>query len=102
MGTLSGFLGNPVEKVVDGKKLIFNPLTVSDMDILMGMENDKEVNIDKMKKLICKSIEGTNEEEVAKLPLKMMEKLMGVILEINGMEKPKKKEDFTKGESPAQ
>lgn len=81
---VSQFVGKPKEYEISGQKVMLEPLTGKDVDLLMGIKEGHEV--EGVKALVKKSFE-LSEEEFGQLPLSFLNQAVEAILDVNGLKK---------------
>ena len=102
MSKLSKLVGEGKEVKIGEITLDIKPLTVSSLPLLMqiGDENNKEQQAEAMKEVISRtlkdSVPDATDEEINKISLEHITKLMEVIMEVNQLEMDSDKAELIK------
>jgi hypothetical protein len=100
MSKLGKLVGEGKEVKIGEITLDIKPLTVSSLPLLMqiGDEKNKEAQANAMKEVIVKtlkdSVPDATEEEIERISLEHMTKLMEAIMDVNQLEMDEEKKEF--------
>ena len=86
MSRLSRFMAKPVEVDFDGEKLMIWPLTLQNIDLMVGASNPAQqaASIRKMVELtLKKAVPDATDEELENFSVEHFEKLFNAIQEVN-------------------
>ena len=95
MSKLSQLAGKGEKFNIGGIELEINPLTMSDMDLIMRLGNkDTTAMRELLEKVLKESVPESTEDEINKISAEHLTTLIDAVMKVNHLEMDKEKQEF--------